>query len=88
VALQIAFSPTGWTQFQELMAMDRKLFVRAMNLIEATARDPFAGVGKPEPLKHQLTGFWSRRINEKHRLVYRVEGSVLTIAACLYHYGE
>jgi toxin YoeB len=86
--LQIAFTPSGWPQFQELMTVDKKLFLRTMDLIDAVARDPFAGIGKPEPLKHQLAGCWSRRINERHRLVYRVESRVLTILACLYHYGE
>ncbi|MBG9386891.1 Txe/YoeB family addiction module toxin [Caenimonas aquaedulcis] len=87
-ALQIAFSKTGWKQFQELMALDRKLFTRAMDLIDVAARDPFGGIGKPEPLKHQLAGCWSRRINERHRLVYRVDGNDLVVLACLYHYGD
>ncbi len=87
-ALQITFSATGWKQFQELMALDRKLFARAMDLIDVAARDPFDGIGKPEPLKHQLTGCWSRRINERHRLVYRIEKQELVVLACLYHYGD
>lgn len=88
MALQIAFSTTGWRHFQELMATDRKLFLRTMDLIDAVSRDPFAGIGKPEPLKHQLAGCWSRRINDRHRLVYRVDGQVLTVLACMYHYGN
>ena len=87
-ALQIAFTATGWSQFQELLTIDRKLFIRTMDLVDAASREPFAGIGKPEPLKHHLAGCWSRRINERHRLVYRVEGQVLTILACLYHYGD
>lgn len=59
---------------------------RINQLIEAIGRDPFAGIGKPEPLKHQLSGYWSRRINEKHRLVYRVEGETLVNVQCSYHY--
>jgi toxin YoeB len=87
-ALQIAFTATGWSQFQELMTIDKKLMLRTMDLIDAVARDPFTGIGKPEPLKHQLAGCWSRRINDRHRLVYRVDGRVLTILACLYHYAD
>jgi toxin YoeB len=87
-ALQIAFTPTAWAQFQELLNVDRKLFVRTLDLIDAVSRNPFEGIGKPEPLKHQLAGSWSRRINDRHRLVYRVEGKVVTILACLYHYGD
>ena len=70
------------------MALDRKLFARAMDLIDIAARNPFEGIGKPEPLKHQLSGCWSRRINERHRLVYRVDKQELVVLACLYHYGE
>jgi len=59
---------------------------RINKLIEATARDPYAGVGKPEPFKHALSGFWSRRLNEEHRMVYRVEVDQLQIAQLRLHY--
>jgi toxin YoeB len=87
-ALRITFTPSGWQQFQDLFAADRKLFLRAMDLIDATARQPFQGIGKPEPLKHQLAGCWSRRLSERHRLVYRAEAGELLVLGCLYHYGE
>ena len=86
--MDIQFTPTGWSEFQELLKLDRKLFARTIDLIEAVARDPFSGIGKPEPLKHQLAGCWSRRINDRHRLVYRVSGQTLVILSCIYHYGE
>lgn len=86
--MDIQFTPTGWAEFQELLKLDRKLFVRTLDLIEAVSREPFAGIGKPEPLKHQLAGCWSRRINDRHRLVYRVNGKTLVILSCIYHYGE
>lgn len=86
--MDIQFTPTGWAEFQELLKLDRKLFVRTLDLIEAVSRDPFSGIGKPEPLKHQLAGCWSRRINDRHRLVYRVNGKTLIILSCIYHYGE
>lgn len=86
--MDIQFTPTGWAEFQELLKLDRKLFIRTLDLIEAVSRESFAGIGKPEPLKHQLAGCWSRRINDRHRLVYRVNGKTLIILSCTYHYGE
>lgn len=86
--MEIQFTPTAWAEFQDLLKLDRKLFARTLDLIEAVTRDPFAGIGKPEPLKHQLAGCWSRRINDRHRLVYRVNGQTLVILSCIYHYGE
>lgn len=61
---------------------------RIDGLIEDIKRNPFMGLGKPEPLKHDLTGYWSRRITKEDRLVYRVEGSVVYIAQCRLHYGK
>lgn len=86
--MEIQFTSTAWAEFQDLLKLDRKLFARTLDLIEAVTRDPFAGIGKPEPLKHQLAGCWSRRINDRHRLVYRVNGQTLVILSCIYHYGE
>lgn len=86
--MDIQFTPTGWAEFQDLLKLGRKLFMRTLDLIEAVSREPFTGIGKPEPLRHQLAGCWSRRINERHRLVYRVSGQTLIILSCIYHYGE
>jgi toxin YoeB len=86
--MDIQFTPSGWSEFQDLLQLDRKLFLRTVDQIEAVTRDPFSGIGKPEPLKHQLAGCWSRRINERHRLVYRVNGQTLIILSCIFHYGE
>ena len=86
--MDIQFTPTGWTEFQELLKIDRKLFVRTLDLIEAISREPFSGIGKPEALKHRLRGCWSRRINDRHRLVYKVSGQSIVILSCIYHYGE
>jgi len=66
---------------------DRKKVLRVLRLIRDTAREPFSGPGKPEPLRHALAGYWSRRIDREHRLVYRVEGDTLRIVACRHHYG-
>ena len=67
---------------------DRRIAKKIENLIKDIHRDPFTGLGKPEPLRHELAGYWSRRITDEHRLVYRVEGGVLYIAACRFHYQK
>ena len=66
--------------------VDKKILKRINDLIKAISREPFEGIGKPEPLRHGLSGYWSRRINDEHRLVYKVEGEDLLIAMCRYHY--
>jgi len=72
---------------RSVLAKARRAHGRAHNkLIRETQREPFAGVGKPEPLKHALSGFWSRRITDEHRMVYRVEGDALLLAQLRYHY--
>jgi toxin YoeB len=86
--LDVRFTPTGWAEFQELLRADKKLFSRTLDLIEACRREPFSGIGKPEPLKHQLAGCWSRRISERHRLVYMVRDGMLVVLSCIYHYGD
>ena len=82
----IKFSTNGWDDYLYWQATDRKILKRINQLIEAVMREPFAGIGKPEPLKHQLTGFWSRRIDSQHRLVYAVQDDVLLVAQCRDHY--
>lgn len=65
---------------------DRKKALRVLKLIEESARTPFEGTGKPEPLRHALSGYWSRRIDSEHRLVYRYEEGLLRVQSCRYHY--
>jgi len=65
---------------------DRKIALRIIELVEAVIRDPFQGVGKPEPLKHELAGCWSRRISPEHRLVYRISGARVDFLQARYHY--
>ena len=67
---------------------NRKTALRLLDLMEAVMRDPFGGIGKPEPLKHDFAGYWSRRITDEHRLVYKVTDTEVRIAACRYHYGR
>ena len=84
--MRLVFAELVWEDYLYWQKQDRKLVERINKLIEATARDPYSGVGKPEPLKHALSGFWSRRINEEHRMVYRVERDQLQIAQLRLHY--
>jgi len=76
-----AFEDLGWW-----VKKDRKIALKIIKLVEASQRDPFAGIGKPEPLKHELAGCWSRRIDREHRLVYQVKNEKIRILACRYHY--
>ena len=76
-----AFEDLGWW-----IEKDRKIALRIIKLIEDIQRNPFEGLGKPEPLKHELKGCWSRRIDDEHRLVYQVLNEKIRILACHYHY--
>lgn len=82
----IAFDKSAFEDFQNWAREDKKLFKRIGTLIKDIIRDPFKGIGKPEPLKHDLAGYWSRRIDDKHRLVYKIEKNNFFIASCKYHY--
>lgn len=82
----LAFDIAALEDLAWWIARDRKKALRLLRLIQDTARDPFVGVGKPEPLKHELAGCWSRRIDDEHRLVYQVQPSSIRILACRYHY--
>lgn len=86
--MRIVFDDDGWDDLAHWATTDRAMARRLIKLIEATARDPFAGIGKPEPLKHALAGCWSRRIDGEHRLVYRVlDDGTLVVLQARYHYG-
>ena len=84
--MKLVFSDEAWEDCLYWQKQDRKMVERINKLIQEVKRDPFSGVGKPEPLKHALAGFWSRRITDEHRMVYRVEGGSLQIAQLRYHY--
>jgi toxin YoeB len=84
--MKLVFSEQAWEDYRYWQEQDRKLLVRINELIKECTRTPFKGTGKPEPLRGSLAGWWSRRINREHRLVYRVEGDSLWIAQCRYHY--
>jgi len=82
----IKFAETAWEDYLYWQATDKSILRRINKLIEAIEREPFTGIGKPEPLKGNWSGFWSRRIDREHRLVYSVEQNELLIAQCRYHY--
>lgn len=84
--MRIVFSNHAWDDYLHWQKTDRRIVQRINALIEAIRRTPFEGVGKPEPLRHALSGYWSRRIDETHRIVYAVEGDELRIAQLRYHY--
>lgn len=80
------FSDEGWEDLIKWYKIDRKIYKRIFQLVDDIERDPFDGIGKPEPLKENLSGYWSRRINEEHRLIYRVTEDSIIIIQCMYHY--
>ena len=85
--MRLIFAEEAWGDYLYWQAQDKRMVKRINELIEATKRDPFSGIGKPEPLKHALSGFWSRRITEEHRMVYKLESEdSLHIAQLRYHY--
>ena len=84
--MKIVFAETAWEDYLYWQKIDKKILKRINSLIKDISRSPFEGIGDPEPLKHNWSGFWSRRINKEHRLVYAVEEGSLLIAQCRYHY--
>jgi len=84
--VKLVFAEQAWEDYLHWQATDRALLIRINELIQECTRTPFSGRGKPEPLRGSLSSWWSRRITQEHRLVYRVEGESLLIAQCRYHY--
>ena len=84
--MKIVFADRGWEDFSYWVENDRKIAARIVRLIKDIEHEPFDGLGKPEPLRHDLTGFWSRRITDEHRLVYAVDKERVLIAQARYHY--
>ena len=84
--MNITFAPQAWEDYVYWQATDRKILTCIHELIKDIARTPFSGIGKPEPLKHALQGYWSRRINTEHRMVYKVVDGAICIAQLRYHY--
>jgi toxin YoeB len=88
--VNLCFTADGWADYRYWADTDKQVFRRLNGIIEDARRSPFEGIGKPEPLKHLLVGYWSRRITGEHRLIYTVKtydvGQTLVIAKCRHHY--
>lgn len=84
--MKLLFAPEAWEDYLYWQEHDKKILKRINELIKAIRREPFSGIGDPEPLRFNWSGFWSRRINREHRLVYTIENDTLMIVQCRYHY--
>lgn len=82
----IAFVEQGWEDYLHWQKTDKKVLRKINSLLKDIARQPFEGLGSPEPLKHDLAGYWSRRITLEHRLVYRIHKGEVRVIQCRYHY--
>ncbi len=82
----VKFSPDAFREYSEWIEQDQILFEKIKELIKDISREPFRGLGKPEPLKGNYSGFWSRRINQEHRLIYSVKDDTINIVKCKGHY--
>ena len=85
--MKLVWDENAWADYLWWQVQDRKVLKRINVLLQDVARNGNEGIGKPEPLKHGFHGYWSRRITDEHRLVYRVVADEIRIAACRYHYG-
>ncbi|MEP7011171.1 MAG: Txe/YoeB family addiction module toxin [Acidobacteriota bacterium] len=84
--MKLIFADEAWQDYLYWQAQDKRMVQRINKLIQEIRREPFVGIGKPEPLKHALAGFWARRITDEHRMVYKIEGDSLLLAQLRYHY--
>jgi len=86
--MNLVFTEPGWEDYLYWQDRDPKILAKINALIKECSRTPFRGLGKPEPLRNNMAGWWSRRIDSEHRLVYRVEGDDLWVTQCRYHYHK
>ena len=84
--MNLQWTSNAWDDYLYWQKTDKKILKRINQLIKEIQREPFIGIGEPEPLKHSWTGYWSRRINREHRIVYKIENEAVIIAQCRYHY--
>ncbi|RUA24520.1 MAG: Txe/YoeB family addiction module toxin [Bacteroidetes bacterium] len=82
----ITFSENAWEDYLYWQSIDRKILKKINSLFKDIQRNPFEGIGKPESLKYDLAGYWSRRISQEHRLVYKIDNQNIVVIACRYHY--
>lgn len=85
--MRLVFTPHGWDDYTYWQRTDRAKLKRVNRLLDDALRDPFSGIGKPEPLRHALAGCFSRRIDDEHRLVYQIDGDDLIVLQARYHYA-
>jgi toxin YoeB len=86
--MKVTFSSNAWDEYLYWQNTDRKMIKRINTLIKDIQRSPYEGIGKPEPLKHGLASYWSRRINDEHRIVYKFQNNTILIAQLRYHYSS
>ena len=86
--MSVIFSKNAWEDYTSWLTEDKKMLRKINELIKDIQRNPYSGIGKPEPLKYDLAGLWSRRIDREHRLVYQVSGKEVLIYSCKYHYDN
>ena len=86
--MRLTWLPNGWNDYLYWQENDRKILQRVNELIRDALRNPFTGIGKPELLRNNLKGWWSRRVTQEHRLIYRVDGESLLIMQCRFHYDD
>ncbi|MBF6214490.1 Txe/YoeB family addiction module toxin [Nocardia puris] len=84
--MRITFTPSAWAEYLWWQVHDKQTLRRLNRLSEDIGRNGYEGIGKPEPLRHDLAGYWSRRVTSEHRIVYAIEGDTVVIVACRYHY--
>ena len=84
--MRLIWSDKSWEEYLSWQSTDKKVLKKINSLIKDIKREPFEGIGKPEPLKYELQGCWSRRVTDEHRLVYEVENDAIYIVSCKYHY--
>jgi toxin YoeB len=84
--MKLIFADAAWEDYLYWQQQDKRILQRINKLIQEVQREPFTGIGKPEPLKHALAGYWSRRITDEHRMVYKIEDDSLLLAQLRYHY--
>jgi len=84
--MNLIWATTAWNDYLYWQAKDKKVLKRINTLVKDVLREPYAGIGDPEPLRHHLNGYWSRRINREHRLVYKLVDGELWITQCRHHY--
>ena len=86
--MKLAFTLRAWEDYNYWQKVNPKMVKKINELIKVILRTPFEGIGKPEPLKHDLAGFWSRRNDQEHRIVYHVDGLEITVISCRFHYDS